>query len=177
MYHIVHLDYIENGRLIVRHLFHEWQHLLNEYYDITSEEELYNVYKDPKNAILLFACINHDGVFLGCFSLSQKQDFVMLGDVYVVPKYRKMSVGRTMVNYVISRFDHVVLHCDSLHIAFYEKFGFQLYRRFMLNGKNGQTKEMNEMMYKQAPPDLETPIGIYSMILIAMAVIVVICIV
>jgi GNAT superfamily N-acetyltransferase len=204
-YHIVHVEDERLRRYAVRHIYAEWKYLFGNFYGVNTEEHVYDMFKT--SPIVLYACLDSQGRFLGCFSLSRDgadvtladradqagitladradqagitladradQAGITLADVYVVPEHRGKAVGRAMVNYVIARCDAVKLHCESQHIAFYEKFGFDVRTSFVIKGADGAEKTMYVMHYSCKQDDIITPYIIYMMMIIGIACIILI---
>lgn len=174
-YHIVHVEDERLMRYVVKHIFAEWKYLFGNFYGVTNEDQVYDMFKTFP--IMLYACLDSQGQFMGCFSLVRdgagKAD-IKMSDVFVVPEHRGKAVGRTMINYVIARCDSIKLHCESQHIAFYEKFGFSVRTSFVIKGADGAEKTMYVMHYSRKQDDIMTPYIIYMMMIVGIASIILI---
>lgn len=175
LYHIVHVKDERLRRYVVKHIFAEWKYLYQNFYDVKTEDQVYDMFKT--SPIILYACLDSRGRFMGCFSLAKDeadQADITLADVYVVPEYRGKAVGRTMINYVIARCDSIKLHCEAQHIAFYEKFGFSVRTSFVIKGADAATKTMYVMHYSRNQADIVTPYIIYMIMIVGIACIILI---
>ena len=171
LYHIVHVEDERLLRYVVKHIYAEWKNLFENFYDVKTEEQVYDMFKT--SPIILYACLDSQGRFMGCFSLSRVQAGIKLADVYVVPEHRGKAVGRTMINYVIARCD-AVLHCEAQHIGFYEKFGFDVRTSFVIKGADGAVKTMYVMHSSRKQDDIITPYVINMIMVIGIACIILI---
>jgi GNAT superfamily N-acetyltransferase len=169
-YHIVHIEDERLRRYVVKHIYAEWKYLFGNFYDMTTEEQVYHMFKT--SPIILYACLDSQGRFMGCFSLVRDgadKAGITLADLYVVPEHRGKAVGRTMINYVLARCDAVKLHCEAQHILFYEKFGFDVCKSFVIKGADGAEKTMYVMQNSRKQEDIITPYVIYMIMIIGIA--------
>ena len=174
-YHIVPVEDERLRRYVIKHIFAEWKYLFGNFYGVKTEDQIYVMFKTSSS--LLYACLDSQGRFMGCFSLVRDgvadQD-ITLADVYVVPEHRGKAVGRTMINYVLARCDSIKLHCEAQHIAFYEKFGFDVRMSFVIKGADGATKTMYVMQNSRKQDDIMIPYVIYMVMIIGIACIILI---
>lgn len=86
--------------------------------------------------------IECEGVAIGCYSITETQDSVILQRVYLEPEYQRCGIGRYLISQALERahdvkkpLDLEVLENNTPAIASYEKGGF-LKHHLAVNGWN-----------------------------------------
>lgn len=196
-YHIVHVEDERLRRYVIKHIYAEWKYLFENFYGMKTEEQVYDMF--TTSPIILYACLDSQGRFMGCFSLTRDgagqaditladradqagitladgadQAGITLANVYVVPEHRGKAVGRAMINYVIARCDAIKLCCEAHYVVFYEKFGFDVCKSFVIKGADGAEKTMYVMQNSRKQDDIITPYVISMMMIIGIACIILI---
>lgn len=156
---------------ICKHLWSEWE---NKYYSLwgfTTVKNLISFYKNSPN-ITLYAAINDQGEFIGCYSLMSVKYDIWLNDVVVPVKHRGKGIGKRLVEYAIRNQYNVMLNTDKEMTSFYQKIGFQIVSYNTMKGWDGKEYNYYTMEYEAKNYD----IYMYLMIAIVIVSIIFICI-
>ena len=148
-YQIIKIDIEKHKDLfehICRYLWKEWKpHYLN-LHGFDKIEELFSMYKNIPT-LELFAGINDNGHFTGCYSIRNIDDIYWLTDVFVNPEYRRKGIGTSLIRHAIEGKNKVLIHVEPHLVKFYSKFGFEKEHNGYMKGRDGRSFEYFRMKY------------------------------
>lgn len=139
----IHKDLFEH---ICQYLWNEWYtHYIN-LHGFKIIDDLYNMYRETPS-LQIYAGINEDGHFIGCYSLRKINDIYWLTDVFVNPRYRNLGIGTSLIRNAIEGKTNIYIHVEPHLRGFYTKFGFEKEHHGYMKGIDGTVFEFYRMKY------------------------------
>ena len=94
-------------------------------WDIFTNENTITAYKNTLKNSITYVCY-HNSEFSGYIrAIEDKGLAVYISELFVLPKWRKQKVGRSLLKTVKSDFPNLVVYALSDEDAYYEKLGYK----------------------------------------------------
>uniref|UniRef100_A0A6C0BES4 N-acetyltransferase domain-containing protein n=1 Tax=viral metagenome TaxID=1070528 RepID=A0A6C0BES4_9ZZZZ len=153
---VIDVEINESNKLfkyVCKHLFKHWEQYYKDIFEINSANDLEKYYTNFVGYAKIYAALNENGKFLGCYSLSRKGITYWITDVYVIPESRGKGIGSILIKHAVGLGNyHFALTAAPELVPFYEKFGFLKGNLKEIKGKNDTTYLFHQM-YR--PPILD----------------------